>query len=416
MPGNPPKATENNSGLDQSLVRLFVHEKDYSTYYIANYWGDFKNIYILEDAISPDNVIHVEETGTLPRYIGFGNLFKYKSLKLSGKLNGDDIRYLREMAGRDINGKETAGTLTDLDFSQASIVRGGNCYYKEDQYSSFYTSDNIIGESMFDKCHFTNLLISENTTIIGERAFSGCPLTSFRLPAMTQTVNMKFYELKELRKIEVDNKNERYQSIDDVLFTKDGKTLLFYPYSKEGEHYTIPEPVRTIGEQAFGGSNLKIVNANEGLETIETLAFDNLHSLESISLPSTLDEIGHRAFFGCNQLMTISCKAYYPPTLDYNYREYFGQPYNNFSDKTYEEAILIIPKENYGYNTRSGWKLFKNIEEYDLTTNLQMPNENRGYPQINRTYDFNGVLLGAPQRGVNIIRMSDGTVKKVLVK
>lgn len=48
LPAIPPKVINNQSGLNQSLVRLFVHEKDYSTYYIANYWGDFKNIFILE--------------------------------------------------------------------------------------------------------------------------------------------------------------------------------------------------------------------------------------------------------------------------------------------------------------------------------------------------------------------------------
>ena len=161
MPSTTPKVTDNISGLDQSLVRLFVHEKDYSTYYIANYWGDFKNIFVLEKTVSPDNLINVEVAGTLPNYIGFGNQFKYNSLRLSGKLNGDDIRYLREMAGRDVNGKETAGVLTNLDFSLASIVKGGDCYYKKNEYSSgkLTTADNEIGDSMFEGCNFTNLAL-----------------------------------------------------------------------------------------------------------------------------------------------------------------------------------------------------------------------------------------------------------------
>ena len=172
LPSTTPKVTDNISGLDQSLVRLFVHDKDYSTYYIANYWGDFKNIFILEKAVSPNNLINVDVAGTLPEYIGFGNLFKYNSFRLSGKLNGDDIRYLREMAGRDVNGKETAGVLTDLDFSRALIVKGGDCYYKKS--SKLTTADNEIGESMFERCNFARLAISESTTKICDKAFSKC--------------------------------------------------------------------------------------------------------------------------------------------------------------------------------------------------------------------------------------------------
>ena len=368
LPSTTPKVTYNISGLDQSLVRLFVHDKDYSTYYIANYWGDFKNIFVLENAVSPDNLINVEVAGTLPNFIGFGNQFKYNSLRLSGKLNGDDIRYLREMAGRDVNGKETAGVLTNLDFSLASIVKGGNCYYEKSEYSSgkLTTADNVIGESMFEGCKFTNLAISESTTNIGDKALYGCPLTTFRLPSATQSITMStFYEMFNLKEFVVDNENSKYKSIDNVLFTKDGKTLLLYPYAKEGEKYKIPETVTTIDEQAFGGSHLITIIANEGLKEIRTLAFNNLGSLEAISLPSTLERIGHRAFWGCNKFMEISCKAYYPPTLKYDSYSYFGQPYNNFSDKTYENAVLFVPQKNGGYKSRSGWKLFNNVIESD---------------------------------------------------
>jgi len=31
-------------------------------------------------------------------------------------------------------------------------------------------------------------------------------------------------------------------------------------------------------------------------------------------------------------------------------------------------------------------------------------------------YNINGKLITSPQKGVNIIKMSDGTIKKVLVK
>lgn len=368
LPSTTPKVTDNISGLDQSLVRLFVHEKDFSTYYIANYWGDFKNIFVLEKSIFPDNIVNVEVAGTLPEYIGFGNQFKYNILRLSGYLNSDDIRYLREMAGRDVWGNKTVGMLKDLGFSQASIVKGGSSYYIKNEYSSgkLTTSDNIVGESMFEGCNFTNLAISEFATKVGDKALYGCLLESFKLPAATkELIPNSFFGMTTLNEFIVDSDNPNFASINGVLFTKDGKSLLLYPYAKQGERYSTPETTTSIGAQAFGGSNLKAVVTNEGLKEIGTMAFNNLGSLEGISLPSTLEIIGHRAFWGCNNLLDISCKAYYPPTLKCDYYNYYGQPYNNFSDKTYENAVLLVPEKNGGYKSRSGWKLFNNVIESD---------------------------------------------------
>ena len=420
LPSTTPKVTDNISGLDQSLVRLFVHEKDYSTYYIANYWGDFKNIFVLEKTVSPDNLINVEVAGTLPNYIGFGNQFKYNSLRLSGKLNGDDIRYLREMAGRDVNGKETAGVLTNLDFSLASIVKGGEYYYIKNNYSSgkLTTSDNVIGDRMFEGCNFKSLAISETTTQIGNKALYGCPLTTFRIPATTKELNPNsFWGMNTLKELIVDQSNNNYQTQNGVLFTKDGKTLLLYPYAKEGERYSTPESTTRIGEQAFGGSNLNVVIINEGLTEIGTLAFDHLGSLEGISLPGTLEKIGHRAFWGCKKLLNIFCKAYYPPTLKYDSYSYYGQPYNNFSDKTYENAVLMVPKKTEVYNryiNRAGWKLFNNIIESDSwMSRIQTINNSN---EVIKRYDINGRDVKSSYRGISIIKMSDGTTKKVIMK
>jgi hypothetical protein len=366
LPSKTPIVTDNGTGLDQDIVRLFVREKDYSTYYVTKYWGDFKNIFVFDKAVSTDDLITVEKAGTLPGYIGFGGMFRYKNLCLAGSLNSDDIRYLREMAGRDVRGNETTGVLSDLDFSQASIIDGGEYYYYDPSVGKLTTSDDVIGDKMFEGCSFKRLVVSETATKIGDKALYGCLLVTFRIPATTKDINQNsFFGMNTLQELVVEENNISYQSHDGVLFTKDGKTLLLYPYGKEGERYCTPVTTTCIGEQAFGGTNLKVVVTNEGLTEIKTLAFDCLSSLEGISLPSSLGRIGHRAFWGCTNLMNISCNAYYPPTLEYNYYSYSGQLYNNFSDTTYENAVLTVPQKNGGYQSRSGWNLFKNFIEKD---------------------------------------------------
>ena len=80
---------------------------------------------------------------------------------------------------------------------------------------------------------------------------------------------------------EVAPENRHYMSDDGVLFTKDGKTLVAFPYERTGE-YIIPNGVRRIASYAFRDS-----------------------SVESIVLPSSLRRIDWCAFMGCHATMTM---------------------------------------------------------------------------------------------------------------
>jgi len=51
-------------------------------------------------------------------------------LTLTGNLNDTDIRYIREMAGKDSLGNETTGQLAMLNLAGANIVSGGGYYYR----------------------------------------------------------------------------------------------------------------------------------------------------------------------------------------------------------------------------------------------------------------------------------------------
>ena len=55
-----------------------------------------------------------------------------------------------------------------------------------------------------------------------------------------------------LREIKVAEGNPWYQSVEGVLFTADGKTLLYYPSGKDQyEDYTIPEGTERLGYSPF---------------------------------------------------------------------------------------------------------------------------------------------------------------------
>lgn len=81
-----------------------------------------------------------------------------------------------------------------------------------------------------------------------------------------------------------------------------------------------------------------------------------------------------------------------------------------------DNATLYVPSGTKAkYEATDGWRDFKNIVENDLLKIDDGLLVDTGNDIVN-VYDLNGHRITSPQRGVNIVRMKDGTVRKVLVK
>jgi hypothetical protein len=80
--------------------------------------------------------------------------------------------------------------------------------------------------------------------------------------------------------------------------------------------------VTTIGNLAFYKSGYDLINIEEGITTIKSLAFD-LAEATNISLPSTITDIGEYAFLNCMSLKNLYIDATIPPSLgDYAFMVY----------------------------------------------------------------------------------------------
>jgi hypothetical protein len=90
-------------------------------------------------------------------------------------------------------------------------------------------------------------------TSIGVNAFYGCvALTSVNIPdSLTSFGGYAFWGCTALASFSVGSANPNYQSIDGILLSKDGKTLVTYPAGKSGTSYDIPSSVTVIGGDAF---------------------------------------------------------------------------------------------------------------------------------------------------------------------
>ena len=96
---------------------------------------------------------------------------------------------------------------------------------------------------------------------------------------------------KKLTAIEVDEANEFFCDVDGVLFSKDMKTLLFYPMARGVEDIVSSD-----------GTTVKSISYQvpDGVEVISTKAFYKCSDVREISLPSTVKTIEEKAFFRCS--------------------------------------------------------------------------------------------------------------------
>ena len=100
-----------------------------------------------------------------------------------------------------------------------------------------------------------------------------------------------FGNSRKIIEFDVDENNPYICDVDGVLYTKDMKTLLFYP------------PAACIQTEADEeGNEVKFIKYTipEGVETIRSKAFYKCYELTEITLPSTLKSIEEMAFFRCS--------------------------------------------------------------------------------------------------------------------
>lgn len=235
--------------------------------------------------------IHLAEAGLLSKFITTDNKNTIKSLKISGYLNGDDIKLLREMAGRDYTGEETSGSLTSIDFSEAIIMEGGGAY----RHYEHKTENNIFGKYFFENTKLKDVLLPQNIISIGKYAFANCKeLKQIIIPNSVQTIDREAFS--------------NCKSLTNVTF-KEGLTSIglgAFSGCNQLSEISIPNSVKHIENGAFSNcESLLTINLEEGLEGIGGSAFAYCQVNELI-LPNSLKILGNGAFEKCTALSNVS--------------------------------------------------------------------------------------------------------------
>ena len=177
----------------------------------------------------------------------------------------------------------------------------------------------------------------------------------------------------------------------------------YYIYTSFNYIYTSNDE---IGSFAFYGcSGLKSLNLPAGITRISDYAFYGCSGLTSITLHTGITSIGSYAFRGCSGLTSIYVYAEKVPRID-SYA---------FAGVDAKKCTLYVPM-----GTRDDYRLsvfgdyFENIVEFEAT-GIDKTTTSTDVEEVSR-YSVNGQRLVGPTKGLNIVKYSDGSVKKVVVE
>lgn len=148
------------------------------------------------------------------------------------------------------------------------------------------TSLEEIGDKAFYWCNkLESVSLPDSVQKIGYQVFGQCQgMTSLKLPAsMTEFDRETILDCMSLTSLTI-NEGTNYKTVDGVLFTADGKTLVYYLRTLPGTSYAVPEGVETIAEFAF--------NSNP--------------NLTALVLPASLTRLEKSALNGCTNLSDVT--------------------------------------------------------------------------------------------------------------
>ena len=383
-----------------------------------------------EGLITKQITIKLDKAGTLPNRISSSKKYLITNLKIVGEVNGKDLCLIREMAGCDAGLKKTDGKLSILDLSDVKIVKSNDCYVWDGGWQQ--GSNDELGYSVFKGCSvLTSVTIPSSVTSIDAWAFEGCSgLTSLIIPSSVTSIERSAFEgCSGLTSLTIPSS---VTSIKDAAFKGcSGLTSLILPSSVTSigsyvfencsglTSITIPSSVTEIGGAAFKGCS-SLTNLYYKIDKkIETyLWYGHLYinvkcgieyylndkKITSVAIPSTITELGEYAFQNCRDLTSVYVSWQFPiPTG------------SAFYGVDISKCTLYVPQgTEQDYWLSPGWGDFGKIVEYN-PTGIDKVTTSTDAKELSR-YSVNGQRLSAPAKGLNIVKYSDGSVKKIAVQ
>ena len=272
-------------------------------------------------------------------------------------------------------------SLTSIDIPSSVTSLGDYCFYNCSSLESITVDKN---NKVYDSRENCNAIIETSTNTM----IQGCKTTVIP-SSVTRLGNYCFYECSSLT------------SIDIPSSVKSLGKWCFYDCSSLTS-IDIPSSVTSLGYGCFYGcSSLTSITIPSSVTSLGDHCFHDCISLTSIDIPSSVTSLGSSCFYKCSSLKTVTCEIATPINGDF------------FYETPIDQATLYVPEASLeAYKTTYEWNMFGTILPI-TSTGINYNTANKEVT-IDAVYDLDGKRSNGTSRGLNIIRMSDGTTRKVM--
>ena len=129
-------------------------------------------------------------------------------------------------------------------------------------------------------------------------------LTDVTIPANVTNINLRAFDnSRNISSFIVDGDNQKYKSVNSLILTKNGKTLV----RGVNGAVAIPNTVTRISPRAFFGcSSLLSVSIPASVTGIGDNAFSGCSGLTSVTIPESVTSIGESSFLRCSGLTSVT--------------------------------------------------------------------------------------------------------------
>lgn len=236
---------------------------------------------------------------------------------------------------------------------------------------SFLGPVTSIGNSAFyGTTSLQDINLPESVCTIGKFAFARTNFQKIRIPKACSEIKNEAFTLSALEAFEVDPENPFFQAGDDgVLYSRDGKRLVQYPYNKPAKAYVVQDGTQCIEEYAFSNTqNLEQVSFPESLREIGSYGFYRAKNLQRVDFAEGIDDISSDCTFAY-------CSALRELTLPSTLRDLSGEEiFAGIGIRT-----LVLPA---GLREISGTQVFSGCQSL---SDVKFPN---GLKTISGDYNF----------------------------